>query len=54
MIELSDTQRHVLIEGANGNNSREGTQAQLTLEERQNDSCESPPDQDISQLASAK
>ena len=53
MIELSETQRQGLIESANGNNSREGTHAQITLE-KQEDSCEMPPDQDISQLAKAK
>ena len=52
MIELSETQRQGLIESANGNNSREGTHALATLEKQ--DSCEMPPDQDISQLATAK
>ena len=51
MIELSETQRLGLItDGANGNNF---TQGHATLE-RQEDSCESLPSQDLSQLATAK
>ena len=51
MIELSETQRlGLMTDSAHGNNA---THAQVTLE-RHEDSCESPPDQDISHLAAAK